>query len=180
MNRILILVPLLVLLFAGCPTGAVVPVDVVDLPPFGNEISGWACGAAMRIAENATQLFDLINGEGQVYVDNGFVKSAFQDYVGDIGGNEVELELRVFDMGDSTNAADVYDAVAGGAETPWTENAAGDEARVDASALFSYRVDFRGERFYVSVLVMQKSDPALDLAKLFALNVAAAIEAGAD
>ena len=54
--------------------------DVVDLLPLDNEISGWTRSSTMSTAENAQQLWDLIDGEGQVYIDNGFVKCAFQSY----------------------------------------------------------------------------------------------------
>jgi hypothetical protein len=164
-------------LFIGCPgeDPIIEPKDVVDLLPLDGEISGWNRTAAMRVAENATQLWDLINGEGQVFIDNGFVKCAFQDYQGELTDADVDLELRIFDMGDTTNARAVFDAVATGAETPWTDNPPGDEARIDESLLFAYKVDYIDERFYVWVTIQEKSDPALDVAKLFALNVSAAI-----
>ena len=131
----------------------------------------------MSTAENADQLLALIDGEGQTYIDNGFAKCAFQTFSGTVGGSAVELELRVFDMADSTNARAVYGAVATGSETPWTDNPAGDEARLDESLLFAYRVDFRDREFYVSASILDKTPAALDIAKLFCLNVAQAIEA---
>ncbi|MFO7650284.1 MAG: DUF6599 family protein, partial [bacterium] len=118
----------LVLLAAACEPAGPTKKEVVDLVPGDNEISGWNRAGAMSTAENADQLYALINGEGVPYVDNGFIKCAFQTFSGTVGGNAVEMELRVFDMGDSTNARAVYAAVATGSETPWTDNPAGDEA----------------------------------------------------
>ena len=149
--------------------------DVLNLLPVDNEISGWTRDGDPQIAENATQLFELIDGEGQVYVDNGFVKSAFQYYTGDISGAQVRLQLRIFDMGGRTNAKNVYDAVATGSETPWTDGNAGEEARIDESPLFAYKLDFWDSKFYVSIVIESKSDAALSVAKLFALNVSEAI-----
>lgn len=167
----------LALLAVACEPAGPTKKEVVDLVPTDNEISGWNRAGAMSTAENADQLYALIDGEGVPYVDNGFVKCAFQTFSGTVGGNAVDLELRVFDMGDSANARAVYAAVATGTEMPWTDNPAGDEARVDESLLFAYRVDCRDREFYVSVSILDKTPAALDIAKLFCLNVAQAIEA---
>jgi hypothetical protein len=150
------------------------PKDAVDLVLADNEITGWTRSSAMEVCENATQLLALIDGEGQTYIDNGFVKSAFQDYTGTIGGNTVPLALRVFDMADTAHARTVYAAVATGSETPWTGDNPGDEARIEQS-LFAYRVDFREDKFYLSVSIDDATDAGLSTAKLFLLNVSDAI-----
>jgi hypothetical protein len=153
------------------------PKDAVDLLPSDNEISGWTRSAALRLAENATQLYEVIDGEAQPYIDNGFVKAAFQSYTGTIGSNPVQLDLRVFDMADSTNARNVYAAVAAGTETPWAgPDHPGVEARIDEAQLFSYEIDFWGGKFYVWITIMEKSAAALDVAKLFAANIWAAAQ----
>ncbi len=171
----------LALVFLSCPRERRTEqtVDAVDLPPLDNEISGWARDSDMQVAENETQLFALIDGEGQIYVDNGFVKFVWQTYTGDISGAQVGLDLRVFDMGNSTNSKSVYDAVGLGSETPWTGDNAGTEARINEGLLFAYEIDFWQNRFFVRITIEQKSDAALDIAKLFAINVSEAI-VGAD
>jgi hypothetical protein len=156
-------------------TTIVEPKDVVDLMPLDSEIAGWTRSAAMRIAETATQLYELIDGEAQTYIDNGFVKCAFQNYGGDISGTPVTNELRIFDMGDTVHARDVYAALATGLEMPWTGNNPGVEARIDTTQLFSYKIEFRDDRFFVWNTIGDKSAAALDVAKLFTLNVSAAI-----
>jgi len=104
--------------------------DAVDLVPGDNEISGWTRTGSVDIAENETQLLALINGEGQVFIDNGFVKFVRQRYQGTVSGNQRELELRIIDMNDAENAETVYDETGFGSETPWTEDGhAGTEAR---------------------------------------------------
>jgi hypothetical protein len=177
MMKKLLRLSLILAIFLACPkkNGDTPPKDAVDLLPADNEISGWTKSSALQIAENATQLFDLIDGEGQIYVDDGFVKSAFQKYSGDISGATVELELRVFDMTDTANANKVYHDVATGTETPWTDQAPGQEARIDESGLFSYRLDFWDDKFYAWVTINDKTAPGLDIAKLFCLNVSQAI-----
>jgi hypothetical protein len=149
--------------------------DVTDLVPGDNEVQGWSRTSAMQVAETPTQLEALIDGESVPYENNHFVKCAFQNYSGDIGGTQVELDLRIFDMGDTTNAKNVYAEVAAGTEVPWTGDNPGVEARTDESFLFAYRVEFRDARFYFRADIMEKSTSAQDVAKLFARNVSAAI-----
>jgi len=153
--------------------------DVVDLVPTDNEISGWSRTGEMRVAENGTQLYALIDGEADIYEQYGFVKCAFQDYQGEVSGVPRNLELRIFDMGDTTNAKDVYhdSRIESGAETPWTEQShAGVEARIDETFLFDYNIEFWEERFYVWITIHdEKTQAGLNVAKLFALNVSAAI-----
>ncbi len=179
MNKILLLG--LLFLLAACPKEdeQSEPKDVVDLVPTDNEISGWSRAGEMSVAENETQLYALIDGEAVIYVENGFVKCAFQDYQGEVSGVLRNLELRIFDMGDTTNAKNVYhdSRVESGAETPWTEQGhAGVEARIDETSLFDYKIEFWQDRFYVWITIREEKTPAgLNTAKLFALNVSGAI-----
>jgi hypothetical protein len=170
-----------VLLFLACANeeGPTV-IDVVDLIPSNNDISGWVRDGNMDIAENETQLYALINGEGVVYVDHGFVKSAFQNFRGEVTGNLRNIRLRVFDLGDTTNARAVYhdSRIETGLETPWTEDGhAGTEARYDNSSLFDYRIDFWENRYYVEIVIYEEQTPqGLNVVKLFAWNVSGTIE----
>ena len=173
MRKLAVLFIALLCLACNGPTNQ--PVDVVTLVPGDNEISGWTRSSAMQVAETGTQLEAIIDGEAVPYEDNHFSKCAFQNYTGDIGGTQVELDLRVFDMADTTNAKNVYTAVAAGTEVPWTGDNPGVEARTDESFLFAYRVEFRDGRFFFRADIMDKSTAAQDVAKLFARNVSSAI-----
>ena len=170
MKRLLAIGFIFLLLFCS-KTETPEPKDVVDLLPIDNEISGWNRSSAMKVAENETQLFDLINGEGQVYIDNGFVKCAFQNYVGELSGTMVDLELRIFDMGDTTNAKKVFDAVGVGTETPWTDDFPGVEARIEEGFISAYKIDFWQDKFYVWITIQDKTEPGLSIAKVFAFNI---------
>ena len=177
MKKLLILS--FIILFFVCTEGGdqIEPKDVVNLLPLDDEISGWARSSATQIAENNAQLWDLINGEGQIYIDNGFVKCAFQTYTGVILG-PVDLQLRIFDMGDTTNATNIYDELATGSEVPWTDNNAGVEARYKLGTgpvVNYYELDFWDDKFYTWIQINDGSDAGLNIAKLFALNVSEAI-----
>jgi hypothetical protein len=154
------------------------PKDAVELIPADNEISGWTAAGPLQVCASAAELLALIDGEGQIYVDNGFVKSAFKKYSGTISG-PVELELRIFDMGDTAHARAVYGAVASGQETPWTGDNPGAEARIE-SQMFSHKVEFRDDKFFVWTSIADPTSPALEVARLFARNVGAAIRDTAD
>ncbi|UCG29441.1 MAG: hypothetical protein JSV53_07930 [candidate division WOR-3 bacterium] len=166
-----------ILLFCTQEDGPTI-IDVVDLIPQNDEISGWTRDGAMDVAENETQLWDLINGEGVVYVDHGFVKCAFQDFVGDVLGNQRSVLLRAFDMGDSANAYAVYhdSRIETGVEVPWTETGhAGIEARIESSVLY-HKIEFWEEKFHIEATINDATPEALNIAKLFAINVSDAIK----
>ncbi len=171
MKRLLAIGLIFLLLFCSKTETTPEPKDAVDLLPIDNEISGWNRSSATKIAENETQLFDLIDGEGQVYIDNGFVKCAFQNYVGELSGTTVDLELRIFDMGDTANAKKVYDVVAVGTETPWTDDFPGVEARIEEGLFTAYKIDFWQDKFYVWITIQDKTEPGLSIAKVFAFNI---------
>ncbi len=173
----LLIAGLLIMALVACTkeNGEPVPKDVVDLLPADNEISGWTKSSALEIAENQTQLFALIDGAADTYVNDGFVKCAFQKYSGNISGAPIELELRIFDMDTTANADKVYHDLTTGSETPWTGDNPGEEARIDQSPLYAYNLDLWDDKFYVWITIAEHSDPALDIAKLFAFNVSNAI-----
>ncbi len=170
----------IILLFCLCTQNEetqIEPKDVVDLLPLDGEISGWSKSSATEIAENESQLLSLINGEGQVYIDNGFVKCAFQTYSGDISG-PVDLRLRIWDMGDTTNAKAIYDELESGSEIPWTNNNAGVEARYELKAgivVDYYELEFWEDKFFVWMQIDADTQAGLDVAQLFALNISTAI-----
>ena len=179
MIRILFIFVATFLFLACTEEGGPTAIDVVDLIPANNEISGWMKDGNMDVAENETQLYQLIDGAGVVFVDHGFVKSAFQEYTGEVSGNLRSIRLRIFDQGDTTNARAVYHdgRIETGLETPWAEAGhAGTEARIDNSSLYDYRIDFWQDRFYVEIVIFEEQTPeGLNIAKLFALNVSEAI-----
>lgn len=176
-------VPLLMLLLLFCTeeTGPTV-IDVVDLIPRDNEISGWARNGTMETAENETQLWGLINGDGVVFLDNGFVKCAFQEFAGDVQGNPKTVDVRAFDMGDTVNAYAVYhdSRLETGSEIPWADpDHAGVEARYEIYVGY-YLIEFWHDRFYVDITINDATTEAQNVAKFFALNVSEAISRMAD
>ena len=152
------------------------PLSPVDLLPVDNEISGWTRDGAPETAEDPQGLWDMIDGEGQVYLDHGFVECARQVYDGIVQGSGAEIRyLYVFDQGSATNAKAVYDDDRSGTGTPWTDQPAGTEARIDDTALFAYSIHFWEDKYFVRLTIDQKNDDALDVLKLFARNISSKI-----
>jgi hypothetical protein len=145
--------------------------DVVDLIPRDNEISGWSRTGDMQVAENETQLWDLIDGEGVVFVDHGFVKCAFQEFSGQVQSSARTVDVRAFDMGDTANARAVYhdSRLETGGEIPWIDPGhAGVEARYEILVGY-FIIEFWHDRFYVDITIDDAATEAQNVAKLFVL-----------
>jgi hypothetical protein len=141
-----------------------------DMLPYDNDISGWIRLGTYDEANDYDGLYDLIDGGAEVFIDNGFVSAAFQIY------NNCEesvctapVHLRIYDQGNEANAQAVYDKAATGIGIPW--DGAGAEARVDESGLASYMVEFWRRSFFVQVIIEDRTEEALSIAKLFASHV---------
>lgn len=157
------------------PTPPPTQKNAIDLLPRDNEISGWTKSEAVRIASTGDELTAIIDGEAVPYINNNFKDAVFQKYQGVIGSTTVTLEVRIFDMRDTTNTRKVYKDVAAGGEQPWA-NHPGVEGRINDSFLFDYMVEFWEAKFYTRIFIQEKSAAALDIAKTFGLNVSAAIK----
>ena len=146
-----------------------------DLLPGDNDISGWAGVGAYEEANDYDGLFDLINGGAEAFIDNGFVSAAFQFYENCIGNvcSTALVHLSIYDQGSEANAMAIYDRVATGIGIPW--DGAGMEARIDEGGLATYMVEFWQRNFFIQVIIEEKTDEALNIAKLFASHVSSKI-----
>jgi len=170
---------ILILLVMSCVEREiyVTPIDILDLLPDDNEINGWIKTESTRYAETADQLTSIIDGEAVPYINNGFRAAVFQEYQGTINNNLVPLDVRIFDMGDTINAKNVYDDVETPGDSAWVGNNPGREARINVSFLFSYQIDFWADSFFVRIVIEDKSNIGLGIAKDFAFNISDAIYA---
>jgi hypothetical protein len=116
-----------------------------DLLPDDNDISGWVSVGAYEEAND---------------YDGGVCSTAL-------------VHMRIYDQGSEDNAMATYDRVATGIGIPW--NGAGVEARIDESGLASYMVEFWQQSFFVQIIIEEKTDEALNVAKLFASHVSGEI-----
>lgn len=145
-----------------------------DLLPQNEEISGWVSLGAYEEANDYDGLYNVIDGAAVTFIDNGFVSAVFQQYISSKGDVTATVHLRIYDQGSAENAKKTYDKVATGLGVPW--NGAGTEARIDESGLATYTIEFWQRNFFVQVVIEEKSDFALNVAKLFASHVSSKIK----
>jgi hypothetical protein len=143
-----------------------------DYFPDDNEISGWVKDGDAETATTTQELWDLIDGEGQIYMDHGFSSCGRQVYDGTLSGSDVEIRyLYVYDQATDSNAASVYNDPRSGMGSPWTGDPAGTEARVNDTGLDSYTIDFYQSKYFVKITIGRKTSEALDVIKLFCHNI---------
>ena len=134
------------------------------LLPKDDEIKDWRKDGEILTAPNPTDLFKIINGGASLYLKYGFQSFCGQTYK---NSKNVELEVSIFDQGNFQNALQLY-------QDPLTvpkpgrvfENL-GDEARVDERGLFHYGIEFIKDRYFVRVIIQDKSEKGLNTGILF-------------
>ena len=142
----------------------------VNLLPGDNDISGWIRENAYDEANDYKSLYALIDGAGEVFIENGFVSAAFQQYA----SGALKVHLRIYNQGSEANARKTYDKLFIGVGIPW--DGAGTEARIDETGLASYMVEFWQRNFFVQIIIEEKTNEALNIVKLFASHVSSQIE----
>lgn len=134
--------------------------------PQDEDIKGWKRSGEMLKAANGEELYKIINGGAVLYINHGFRSYAGQIYKGPQG---LELEMAIYDLGSARNARELYrDPLVKPNRSQVLENL-GEEARLDEGSLFHLVVEFIQDRFFVRVIIQDKSASGPHIAKLFAL-----------
>lgn len=182
MNSLLFILAAAIVIISGCSEDTGDSDDDIksimtptDLIPGDEDISGWQGLGAYEEANDFDGLYGIINGGAEAYIDEGFVSAAFQIYENCIGGacSLALVNVRIYDQGSSANSLAVYHKVSTGIGIPWS--GAGTEARVDESGLAAYTIEFWQQNFFVQVTIDEKTDDALNIAKLFASHISSQI-----
>lgn len=140
--------------------------------PDDNEISGWVRDGLTETATTTQELWDLIDGEGQVFIDHGFSSCGRQIYKGSVSGSDVEIRyLYIYDLAADSNASAAYNDPRSGTGAPWTDDPAGTEARINDLGLNSYTIDFYQSKYFAKITILDKSSEALEIIKLFCHNI---------
>jgi hypothetical protein len=139
----------------------------IELLPRDGDIGGWMRDGIPIEATNYDALYQVIDGGAQKYIDNGFVSAVFQDYKSVSG---LSLQLQIYELATVTNVNALYDELTPVPSRPWIGGIS--DGRIDESALTVYTVEFIKGRFFVRVSINEKSETALEIAKLFASHVA--------
>jgi hypothetical protein len=137
----------------------------MSLLPEDDEMPGWKRSEKLLRASNQEDLYKIFNGGASLYIQHGFRSFVGQSYEGSKG---TELEVYIFDQGTPQKAEDLY-------ENPFTKPSRvkdianlGEKARIDATPLFCYGVDFIQKGFFVRVIIQNRTEEGLNLAISFA------------
>jgi hypothetical protein len=145
------------------PTGA--SADPADLLPLDNDISGFARkGSASIMTDNQT-IFNAIDGDAQVYIDNKFMEGVKQMYSN--GG--IDIDVQVFKHENETWALKLYDRFR--PTSPTDINTAAAKAVIDNGLPNGYVILYERSSIFMRVTTTQKTDFALNMAKQFYRNI---------
>ena len=143
------------------------------LLPVDNEIQGWKRSEKILRASKEEELYKILNGGASLYIQHGFNSFVGQNYKGVKG---TELEVYIFDQGIPQNTEDLY-------ENPFTKPSRikgiaklGEKARIDMTPLFCYGVEFIQKRFYVRVIIQDRTEEGLNAAISFARSISHRIQ----
>jgi len=144
---------------------------LLSLLPENYEINGWLKENTTKL-ENNNQQFSRYPLE---LLTCGAAQGIIQKYIKD-GQNSVFLEVALYNMRNSTNAARIYRKLSIRTEKTWDMNADATEARVDDSRLFTYLLDLRKYSYFIRITASGKDLNSLQNAKRFAHTVSSRIE----
>lgn len=147
--------------------------EAAELLPGDDDVRDWRRSGEMSKAMNPEELYDHINGGAGLYINHGFRAYAGQIYK---GSNEVEIELAIYDQGIAKNARELYHDPLMKPDRSKTLENLGEEARLDERALFCHVIEFIKNRFFVRVIIQDKSEGGLNAALLFANYIARKIK----
>ena len=139
------------------------PEGILFLPK-EDEFKAWKKDGEFLKATNSEDLFKLMNGGASLYLKYGFQSFCGQTYKNSKG---VELEVSIFDQGSPQNTRQLYqDPFVVPKPGRGLENL-GDEARVDERGLFHFGIEFIKDRYFVRVVIQDKSEKGLSTATHF-------------
>ena len=147
--------------------------EAASLLPADDEVEGWKRSGEMFKASNDVELYKCIDGGAGLYINHGFQVYAGQLYRSREG---LEVEVAIYDQGSARNARGLYQDPLIKADPEKVLENLGDEARVDERGLFVYGVEFIQDRFFVRVLIQDRTEDGLSIALLFAHHVSQRIK----
>ncbi len=129
-------------------------------------VPGWDMGtdsSDLIEAWDYESLYAIINGGAEVFISHNFMYALRQYYYGQIGGHDVQLSLMMFDQGTSEDADSLYHDPLIVPPFHLIIDSIGTEARVDTGLLWDYTLQFRRDKYYVTVTLSKEWGPAVAL-----------------
>lgn len=149
--------------------------DPATLLPGDDQCAGWVRDGDPQTAYTEEELYEIINGAASLYLNYGFVSAAFQNYLGQLGEDQVPATLSLFNQGLTENAEALYNDPNSGMGDPVTSWPFDGEAR--------YRVQFgvttfqfQEACFFGSIQVISDQEEALTGARCLAEYICTLIQ----
>jgi hypothetical protein len=142
-------------------------VDPLTVLPEDDTCAGWTRDGEATEARTIEELAGIIDGGAFLFWQFSFVAGAFQNYAGEIAGEQTSMTLAAFNQYSFENAQALYEHPESGMGDPvdgWTGSG---QARVQI-ALGSVTFQFWESCFFVSILVTSGGDMALPDARCMA------------
>ena len=151
---------------ANNPTPRVV--NPLDLLPADDEIPGWISAANSNcvwegVANNTEELYNIFDGPGVIFVNNGWVNSVFRGYVdknNSTVNDTIPLCVQIFNQSTHAHALVIYTAEAFGEQPDTIIHNLGDTARMDTS-LTNIVLMMVNKNYFIR-LILFKRDPIKD------------------
>lgn len=133
-----------------------------------DDIPGWKRAGPLWEANNHEELYQRINGGATIFIKYGFHSYAEQIYHNQ-EGIEVEVSIYLLDTKEKVHKL-FNDQLIVSRTSKKLENL-GEEARVDESGLFHNLIEFIYDRFFIKVIIQDKSKSSLQIARRFGQNI---------
>ncbi len=139
-------------------------ISLLDLLPADNEVGAWSRSAEPTVISEESGLYAQIDGAAPKYIDRGWRRSVYAEY----RQGSRTIQLAIHDMETPAQARDLWDYDLPAAREPVGGR---DNVVLDLGLATSYAVKAYQEGFYIELAIDEKSDPARQSIRLFALQV---------
>lgn len=150
---------------ANNPTPRVV--NPLDLLPADDEVPGWIAAISSNcfegVANDTNKLFEIFDGPGVPFIQNGWVNGVFKGYVEKNSfavQDTIALCVQIFNQSTHAHALVIYQEEAFGEESDTILHNLGDTARMDTSLTY-IRLMMVSKNYFIR-LILAKRDPTKD------------------
>jgi hypothetical protein len=138
--------------------------SLLDMLPADREVGNWSRQGEARLISEEAGLYQQIDGAAPKYLDRGWRRSVYVEY----RQGSRTIQVAIHDMSDPVSAESIYDYDLPPARELLPDR---DNIVVDIGQASSYSVKAYFDAFYLELTIDEKSDPAKQSLKLFAIQI---------
>jgi hypothetical protein len=139
-------------------------ISLLDLLPADSEVGAWVQASEPTMISEESGLYAQIDGAAPKYIDRGWRRSVYVEYQ---QGSRT-IQLAIHDMATAEQATDIWDYDLPAAREPVADH---ENMVLDLGLSTSYAVRAYQDVFYIELSIDEKSDPAKQSLRLFAIQV---------